>query len=257
MTFFTRFLFFLIISLLFTLPCQAGKYVALTAPMPPFSINKGLRVKGIAVDILSVLMAQSGAPIDTKDVKLMLWRHALQIGAAGPQKIVLNLERTPDNEHNFKWVGPIATREYVVVARKGSPHLNSLNDLGKNKVGTLRDSLPEKELLAQGIPRTAMSSSFSHIVPLKKLKSKMVSYFAHGTASTAYLMKSAGLKWKDYEVVLTFNEVPIYFGFSKDTPDAFINKMNTNLAKLKRPGAGGRSGYEKIVAKYLPPEVVK
>jgi len=246
----------IVLTTLFVQPAFSGNYVALTAPMPPFSINKGLRVKGIAVDTLVMIMALSGSPIEAKDVKLMLWAHALQIGAAGPQKIVLNLPRTPNIDDKFKWVGPLAVIKYVVIGRKGSKKVSSLADLNKSKVGTLRDSLPEKALIDSGIPKSSLASSVSHVIPLKKLNAKMVDYFAHGNASTAYLMKLMGMKRNKFEVIYTYSEVPLYFAFSKDTSDAFIQTLNNNLIKLKKPGTDGKSRFDKIVAKYLPPGMV-
>lgn len=248
-----RLTIFLLLMILFAQPVYSGNFVALTAPMPPYSINKGLRVKGVAVDTLVMIMALSGSPIDAKDVKLMLWRHALQIGAAGPQKIVLNLPRTPDIDDKFKWVGPLTVSKYVVIGHKGGKKLNNLKELEKHKVGTLRGSMPEKALLKSGVPKSVLSSSISHIIPLKKLDTKMVDYFAHGNASTTYLMGKLGIPWNKYEVMHTFEEVPLYYAFSKDTSDEFIKKLNDNLKKLKEPGADGKSRFDKIVAKYLPP----
>ena len=186
----------------------------------------------------------------------MLWSHALQIGAAGPHKIVLNLPRTPDVEGLFKWVGPLAVTKYVVIGRKKGKKFNALSDLNKHKVGTLRDSLSEKALLESGINKKALTSSVSHIIPLKKLDTKMIDFFAHGDASAAYLMKAMGLKTAKYKILHTYSEVPLYFAFSKDTSDKLIKKLNDNLAKMKKPGKNGLSRVDRIVSKYLPKGVL-
>lgn len=252
-----RIIFCLILTVGLAQPVYSAGFVGMTAPMPPYSINKGLRVKGIAVDTLVMLMALSGVPIQPKDVKLMLWSHALQIGAAGPRKIVLNVPRTPNVDGLFKWVGPLAVTKYVIIGRKDGKKFKTLNDLNKFKVGTLRNSLSEKALLASGVQKSALASSVSHVIPLKKLDTKKIDFFAHGNTSTAYLMKSLGMKSNKYEILHTYMEVPLYYAFSKDTSDKLIKKLNDNLAKLKKPGRDGKSRLDKIVAKYLPSGILE
>lgn len=239
------------------LPATAGEYTAMTAPLPPYSINKGLRVKGIAVDTLAVIMTLSGVPMESRDVKLMLWSHAFKITEAGPHKIMLNVPRTPNIESLFKWVGPIHVSKYVVIGRKNGKNINTLADLNNYKVGTIRDSLPEKALLASGVKKSALASSVTHVIPLKKLDNRMIDYFAHADTSTLYLMKAMGMKASKFEILHTYLEVPLYYAFSKDTDDEFIKKLNINLANLKTPGSDGKSRFDKIAAKYLPNNVLK
>lgn len=234
----------------------APNFIAMTSPLPPYSINKGLHVKGISVDILAVIMTLSGVPMQSDDVKLMLWTHALKITTAGPHKIMLNVPQTATLKPMFKWVGPIDTNKFVVIGRKGGKTINSLADLKGHRVATIRDSLPEKALFESGIKKPTVSSAVTHIIPLKKLDRKMIDFFAYGDVSTTYLMKSMGMKLNKFKVIHTYGEVPLYYAFSKDTPDSFINTLNEKLQKLKKPGKDGKSRYDKIVAKYLPHGVI-
>lgn len=235
----------------------APKYVAMTSPLPPYSINKGLHVKGISVDILALIMTLSGVPMQPDEVKLMLWTHALKLTTAGPHRIMLNVPKTASLSPIFKWVGPIDSNKFVVIGRKGGKTINSLADLKGHKVATIKNSRPEKALFDSGIRKPAVSSAVTHIIPLKKLDRKMIDFFAYGDVSTTYLMKSMGLKMNKFKVLHTYGEVPLYYAFSKDTPDTFIKTLNENLQKLKKPGKDGRSRYDKIVAKYLPQGVIK
>lgn len=246
------FIFCLIISALLAAPSQANDFAAMTAPFPPYSINKGLRVHGIAVDTLAILMTLSGSPMTTEDVKLMLWGHGLKLTAKGPHKIMLNVPKTSKLADKFKWVGPLDVSRYVIIGRNDAKPISSLDELNKHKTASIRNSMPERALLASGVQKTAIKSSVTHVIPLKQLKMKMVDYFVHTDTAAAYLMKSMGMPIAQYSVKTTFLEVPIYYAFSKDTKDSFIKKLNENLVKLKKPGKDGRSRYDRIVAKYLP-----
>lgn len=224
----------------------------MTAPHPPYSINKGLHVHGIAVDTLAVIMTLSGQPMTTDDVKLMLWNHAMKLTIKGPHRVMLNVPRTTELDPMFKWVGPFHVSKYVVIGRKNGKTLSSIQDLNNYKIGAVRDSLPEKALIASGVDKGAISSSVTHVIPLKKLNARMLDFFVHSDTSATYLMTSLNMKTDTFSVHHTYLEVPIYFAFSKDTDDGFIKKLNDNLEKMKQPGKDGKSRFDKIVAKYLP-----
>lgn len=244
-------------SAIFAAPLRAGDYVAMTSPYPPYSINKGLSVQGIAVDILAMIMTLSGSPMNAEDVKLMLWKHGLKITAKGPHKIMLNVPKTSELAPMYKWVGPIDVNKYVIIGRRNEQKINTLAELNDNRVSTIRNSLPEKAMLASGVQKDALHPSVTHVIPLKKLQRKMVDYFAHTDSAAAYMMKQMDMRLHDYTVLHTFQEVPIYYAFSKDTKDSFIARLNENLVKMKKPGKDGKSRYDKIVAKYLPHGVLQ
>ena len=249
---FVRTILCLIWVTLIAAPTQASDYVAMTSPLPPYTINKGLHVKGIAVDTLAIIMTLSGSPMTTDDVKLMLWSHAFKQTTKGPHRIMLNVPKTSQLSPLFKWVGPLHVTKYVIIGRKDGKQITSTADLSGYKVGTIRNSLPEKALIASGVQKKDIASSVTHVIPLKKLDNKMVDYFVHTDTSATYLMKKMGMKMNKYAVLHTYLEVPLYYAFSKDTKDTFINLLNENLVKMKKPGTDGKSRFDKIVSKYLP-----
>lgn len=224
----------------------------MTAPMPPFAINKGLYVQGIAVDTLQLLMAQSNSPLGRDDVKLMMWNHGIRQTIAGPNKVLLNVPKTPALSPFFKWVGPVYVNRYVIIGRNDCKVVSSMDELNQYKVSTVRDSLPEKALIDCGIKESTITSSVTHVIPLKNLDSRKVDYFAYADTSARYIMQSMGKDLDDYTFGHTYQEVPLYFAFSRDTSDDFIQTLNENLARMKQPGSDGMSRFDKIVAKYMP-----
>lgn len=242
----------LIMILTLTMPCSASEYVAMTSPLPPYSINKGLHVEGIAVDTLAIMMTRTGSPMTPDDVQLMLWDHALKLARTGPKRIMLNMPKTAKTDPLFKWVGPYHVTRYVIVGYVGSPKIRTLDDLKGRKTATIRDSQPEKALLEAGVSKRSLSPSLTHVIPLKKLKRRMIDYFAHTDISATYMLRKMGMSLGDYTVIHTFREVELYYAFSRDTPDSFIAKLNATLTKLKKRSKNGKSQFDMIMGKYLP-----
>lgn len=231
---------------------SGADFSAMTCPLPPYSINKGLNVQGIAVDTLTMIMTLSGVPMTSEDVKLMLGRHAAKITAEGPAKIMLNAVKTEKNTPKFKWVGPYAINRLVVVGKKGGPTISGLDDLNQYKTSTVRRSLPAQDLIEAGVSGKSLVQFPTCLVPLKDLKNDKVNFFAFYDSAATYMMQTLDMRMDNYKVMLTYREEPLYFAFSKDTPDNLIAKLNTALEKLKQPDKNGKSRYDRIVAKYLP-----
>ncbi len=149
MKFLTRFILSQIFLILLCFPANAQKFNIFASPLPPYSINKGLHLNGIAVDTLAIIMPLSGVNMTTRDVKLMLWKYALKITKKGPRTIMLNVPRTAEFDPLFKWVGPVLVEKYVVIGHKKGDKAFSLSDLDGSKVGTIRGSAPEKALIGR------------------------------------------------------------------------------------------------------------
>lgn len=248
-----RAFFGILFGLVFSGPVFSAEFVAMTGPLPPYSINKGLHLKGISVDTLVIIMSLAGFSMETDDVKLMLWSYAFKKTKAGPNRIMLNVPKCAEHEKMFKWVGPIHSSKYVLIGKKGSTFsISSTANFDGFKVATVRRSATEKILLKDGVSKSTIVSSSTHITALRMLKTGQVDFFAYGDYSAAYLMKGMGMNPHDFKVYYTIKEVPLYYAFSLDTDDDVIRKLNDNLRKMKKVGADGKSRFDKIVSKYLP-----
>ena len=238
----------LLLLLTLTTPVVADDFVALTGPYPPFSINKGIRVKGISVDTLVEMMKLTGTPFNAKNVKLMPWSRALQEAAFMPRRIILNVPRTSDVQDDFKWVGPIDTIRFALIGHKSDQlDIGSLRDAGKHKLASIRNSGPEKVALSEGVSENDLNRHLTHVRALRELSNREVDMFIHSDAATAYFMPGLGMNPEEFAVVHVFEETPLYFAFSKDVDDALIERLQAALDQLKQSG-----DYDKIVAKHLP-----
>nr|WP_321514075.1 ABC transporter substrate-binding protein [uncultured Pseudodesulfovibrio sp.] len=231
---------------------QAEQFLAMAAPYPPYSVSKGLQVKGISVTTLMTIMQRCGTPISNREIKLAPWAYAYECTARTPQRIILNALRTPKTEQLYKWVGPIATSKVVLIGRKKDKlFINTKSDLKGYRIATVRWSRPEKALLAGGMNPNELYRSPAHVQALRKLDNGEVDLFAFTEKGAPYLMDGLGMAQSDYTICYTFDEQPLYFAFSKDTDDALINKLNKELKNLKATGAGGLSQFDKLLAEEM------
>lgn len=228
-------------------------FLALTGPLPPLSVNKGLRVKGISVGVLIEIMDIAGVRFSPKNIKLVPWSVAYKETLEKPGVILLNAPRTGSDEAEFKWVGPVVTSRFGLIGKKDKPiSLSSTKDATRYKVSSIRNSSLEKVLLSQGIDKESLQQSTTHVQALKQLKSGEVDLFAHSDLGAAYFMRNLGLKPRKYSMLYTYEEVSLYFAFNKSTEDTLIAKLNRALEKLKQPGPAGVSRFDEIVDQYLP-----
>ncbi|MBC9045182.1 ABC transporter substrate-binding protein, partial [Pseudomonas aeruginosa] len=64
------------------------------------------------------------------------WDRVYQQALSEPGYGVFSTARTPEREDKFKWVGPLAVNDWVLMARGDSSiHLNSLEDAARYRIG--------------------------------------------------------------------------------------------------------------------------
>lgn len=236
----------------------ADDFMVLTGPLPPFSVNKGMRTNGIGVDTFEVITKMTGIPFDRKKVRFVDWKRGYAETIALPKRVLLNVPRTPAVEDKFKWVGPVDFIQYVLVAKDSSKaEVHSVKEAGQYRIGVVRGSGPGMTLLAEGVPPQVLKQSSSYIQPLMQLRGGQIDLIGISDMGVAYQMRKLGIEKEDYKLVYAFKKVPLYFAFHKGTDDAVINLLNKALETYKRPNPSWISAYEKNVVKYLPYGVVE
>ncbi|MGE4421144.1 MAG: substrate-binding periplasmic protein [Pseudodesulfovibrio sp.] len=240
---------FLILSLGAAPAARAGSFIAMGAPYPPYCVSNGLTVKGMAVATLTTIMDMCGTPISEREIKLMPWAYAYESAARQPQRILLNAQRTPQTEHLYKWVGPMATARIVLIGRKRDKlFIPTREQLKEYRIATVRWSRPEKALLSGGMQEEKLLRSPSHVQALRRLDNGEVDLFASTELGAQYQLAGMGLRREDFTVYFTFDEEPLYFAFSRDTDDRLIHRLNRALQEIKATGPQGRSLFDRMFA---------
>lgn len=232
---------------------SADEYRVLGSLYPPFLYNKGLHVDGVSVDMLDEIMKMTGTDFHRDNIKLVEWEVALGAAMTLKKCIIMNVPRGPDVEDKFKWVGPIYFPKYVLVGQKeNKTTITSTGDLSRHTVSVIRGSGPHASLVSAGVPDESIKANTSYVQPLLHLKGGRVDFLAHTEAGTAYYLQKMRINKSRFEVEHVYKKVPLYFAFSKDTPNETIKMFNDALASYKIAMHNGDSAFEKRMRKHLP-----
>ena len=88
---------------------MAEELVLYAGNVYPFTIvdQDGL-VSGAAVDVVAEIMKAVGNPVDASKIRAISWARAVEETETHAGTAIFCMARTPQREHKFKWVGPIA-----------------------------------------------------------------------------------------------------------------------------------------------------
>lgn len=239
-----------VFSLVLVLSAGAGDFIFLTDPLPPFNYEKDDRIQGITVDILKELMARTGNPLKPHSIMMVPWARGYRDAQEQPGTALFSVARTPQREKLFKWVGPIHAITIGLIGRQGVI-LDSLRDIDKYVIGSVKDSAPEQLLMNEGVPVTSLKRLASPVLNIRKLSEGRIDLFAHVDMASAYLMEGEGLDPNDYRMSYPLKVVHLYVAFHKDTDDALIDALNNALEELKAPEPDGQSEYRSIIHRHV------
>ena len=242
----------LLLSLAAPSAMAGEKWNIMTEELPPYNFTRDKQVHGISADILLEVMKKSNIAISRDDIRLLPWPRAYVTVQNTPGSMLFSTARTPQREKLFKWVGPITDLTIGLVAlKKNNIQLQTVEDLKKYTIGTIRDGAPEQLVLKLGVEEKALDRIASPELNVKKLQAGRIDLFAFSVPSTRYLMIQQGIDPDEYESVYTLRQAVLYYAFHKDTDDQLIEALNKSLQELKQPDSTGKSRVDQIIDSYL------
>lgn len=215
----------------------------MTEEYPPFNYTDNGKLTGLSSEVMAELVKRLGIPDNTK---VLPWSRAYTLIQNKSGMILFSMTRTEQRESLFKWVGPVASNQWVLFAKKGSGiQINSLEDAKKvKKIGTYKDDAAELFLKEQGFTNT--ESVVDDLFNVKKLAAGRIDLWIVGHLQGLYKAKTVVGDTSAFEKVFDVKDTQLYIAFSKDTPDDVIAKWQAELDKLKVDGT-----YDAILKKYM------
>ena len=242
----------LVWGLLLGLPAQAedapvAEIVLLTENFPPYNMASNGRnfaredqLQGIAVELVQEMFQRAG--VNYHMTLRFPWARIYKMAMDNPNHGVFTIARLRERGPLFKWVGPLGTDDWVLLANADSNiRLDNLQQAGAYRIGAYKDDAISQYLQAEGIP---FSTSLRDQENLSKLQKGQIDLWATGDLSGRYLAKQEGVS--GLKTVLRFNGTDLYLALNPQTPDEVVNKLQQALQEMQAEGALAR-----IVAKYL------
>jgi polar amino acid transport system substrate-binding protein len=240
---------------------QAGGLRIITEAYPPYNfVDKNNTVTGQSTEIVQAIMQKTGTQAA---IEVMPLSQGLALAEKGPGVVIYSLNRTPQRENLFKWVGPIGYYEQAFYAKKGSAvgamvlFYSQLEDAKKvEKIGVYKGDAGAQFLASQGF--TNLDYSLTDAEALKKLMDGTVQLWLGNKDGLVITAAQAGVNPEDLvEMPTVVIRADLYIAFSKDVPDSTIKAWQSALDTLKQEkDVDYKTVYEKIMAEYSDPEYI-
>jgi polar amino acid transport system substrate-binding protein len=219
----------------------------LCSEWPPFEYaDSNGKPTGYSVEILQAILKE----LKIEDnIKIYPWKRAYTVAQSKKNTLIFTMARTKEREKQFKWVGPIASRDIYLWKLKGRTDIkaNNWEDIKKYIIGTVNGEAGEKELLDMGFNKDEnISSVTKQLQNYHMLYSQRIDFLYGLEFSTIFGLKKAGLNPDMVEKSLLLSGgLEYYFAFNPNTSDLIVEQFKKALQKVKDNGT-----FDKIANKY-------
>lgn len=213
-----------------------------TDNFPPFNMGpshkrfaRGDQVQGIATDTVREIFKRAG--IGYNLTLRSPWDRIYNQTLSDTGHGLFSVTRTAQNEGSFKWIGPLARYDSVLLAAPAKPiDLNSLAQAQGLKIGAQKSSGISQYLERQGLRPI---DSLSEEENLRKLLSGRLDLWATADPVWRYHAKEQGVE--GLQPVLSFRAEDLYLALHKDTPDEAVERLQSALNAVIAEGYAGCS----------------
>ena len=212
-------------------PVLSAELTILTENLPPLNYLKDGVLVGPSVEIVKEIQRRVGSH---EQIKVYPWARAYKMALEDENVVLFGTTYTKVRHDKFKWVGPLATKRDILVAKKGSGiKINSLEDAKKVKrIGTLRDDTRERLLNSLGF--TNLEPVSDEQKNAKKLVLGRIDLWTYKKPGLKTVCELAGVDYNEIEEVYHLRKIDLMIAFSKKTSDSIVqnwrNAFNEMLA---------------------------
>jgi polar amino acid transport system substrate-binding protein len=211
---------------------RAGALYLTTELAAPSSMLDGQgQVIGISTDKVRAALARTNTPYT---IALLPWKRAYAAARERPDACVFSTTRTPEREALFKWVGPIDSAQWVLMARADwAVTLRTLDDARPYRIGTYNGDARDQFLRSRGFQVDPAPNDLTN--PRKLLLGRIDLWAASLRAGSPVLAQNG---WSGNIVpVLVFNRLDVFLACNPGVPDEVVARLNGAFAALEKEGA--------------------
>ena len=214
-------------------PVLSAELTILTENLPPLNYVKDGLLVGPSVEIVKEIQRRVGSH---EQIKVYPWARAYKMALEDENVVLFGMTHTKVRQDKFKWVGPLATKRDILVAKKGSGiKINSLEDAKKVKrIGTLRDDTRERLLKRHGF--TNLEPVSDEQKNAKKLALGRIDLWAYKKPGLKTVCELAGVDYNEIEEVYHLREIDVSIAFSKKTSDSIVQKWRNAFNEMLADG---------------------
>jgi polar amino acid transport system substrate-binding protein len=145
-----------------------------------------------------------------------------------PNHGLFSIVRTEANDALFKWVGPLAHYDNVLLSTSGRElKLKSLEQAAAYKVGVYRNGAVNAYLESQGL---SADDTLSEQDNVQRLLKGDIDLWATAEPSWRYYAKQMGVG--GLETALVFHTSEVFLALNRDTPDEVVERLQDALNEI-------------------------
>ena len=210
----------------------SGEIKIVTASTPPFSYLEDGVVKGVSTEMVEKILQEVGAETS---VELYPWARAYKLARSQPNTLIYLIERLPDREAMFKWVGaitPIKTHIYKMKSRTDI-QIDKIHDIKPYSIGVRQGGGGHQYLEMRGILQLSPVENLEQNI--RMLQKNRIDLMVASELAFVDLVRSLGLSLGDFEKAYSVDELSTvgYLAFSLDTSDEIVMQFREALARIK------------------------
>ncbi len=205
----------------------------LTENLPPLNYVVNGVLVGPSVEIVEEIKKRVKAE---EPIQVYPWARAYKRALEEENVILFGMTYTEVRKDKFKWVGPLAIKRDILVAKKSAKiRIHSLADAKKVKrIGTLRDDTRERLLKRQGF--TNLESVSDEQLNAKKLALGRIDLWAYKIPGMRTVCDLAGVDHNEFEEVYSLREIELMIAFSKKTSDSIVRQWKAAFDEMVKDG---------------------
>jgi polar amino acid transport system substrate-binding protein len=205
----------------------------LTENLPPLNYVKDGALVGPSVEMVKEIQRRIGS---AEEIQVYPWARAYQIALKEENVMLFGVSHTSSRENKFKWVGPLATKRDILVAKKGSNLvINSLEDAKRvRRIGVLRDDTKEEFLEMHGF--TNLEPVSDERKNVQKLMLGRIDLWVFKKPGLKTVCELAGVDFDAVKEVFHLRETRVDIAFSLKTPAAVVEQWRATFADMLADG---------------------
>ena len=223
----------ILITLLATTVYASEKLTILTENLPPLNYLEGGQLVGPSVEIVREIQRRIGS---TEQIQVYPWARAYKIALDEKNIVLFGTTQTEQRQTLFKWVGPLAVKRDILLARKGAQiKISNLDDAKKVKrIGTLRGDTREQLLKQEGFGN--LESVSDEKKNAQKLVMGRIDLWAYKDPGYTTVCRLADVNPAEFEEVYHLRQIEVSIAFSKKTSDEVVARWEDAYQSMVADG---------------------
>ena len=224
----------LILVLALSFQTFATEVKVYTEDKPAANYLKDGKLTGISVEIVQEIMKRIKS---TTAIEVLPWARAYDTLQKDANVALFSTSRTEQRENLFKWVGPVVSKDWVLMAKRDSKiKINSIEDAKKVRlIGTYRED--SKEQYLKSLNFTNLESVSEDNLNPKKLLSNRIDLWITAKSDYKLAIDNEKLNPKDFRIAFTVKKQDLFIAFSKQTDDATVKVWQKAYDSMVKDGS--------------------